>query len=137
MISGMGLTQSQRWANKSPAYQHCVDVYEKATGHDGPRSRRSEDDRNGQEPPRPDQGRARRRAANLYMFKDIAEKVGPNLTAKNWQKAVNSYGTIDLAPDKYRVAVQRQVRRARTTSSSSRTTRASAKAGLTGSRSPR
>ena len=32
MISGTGLTQSERWANKSPLLQQCVDIYEKATG---------------------------------------------------------------------------------------------------------
>ena len=32
MISGTGLTQSERWANKSPILQQCVDIYEKATG---------------------------------------------------------------------------------------------------------
>ena len=38
---------------------------------------------------------------DLTMFKAIAEKVGPNLTSKNWQKAVDSFGTIDLPSDKY------------------------------------
>ena len=32
------------------------------------------------------------------MFKTIAEKVGTDLTNKNWQKAVDSYGKIDLVP---------------------------------------
>ena len=32
------------------------------------------------------------------MFKTIAEKVGPDLTIKNWQKTVNSFGKIDLVP---------------------------------------
>ena len=30
------------------------------------------------------------------MFKTIAEKVGPDLTVKNWQKTVNSMGPIEL-----------------------------------------
>ena len=34
----------------------------------------------------------------LFMFKTIAEKVGPDLTIKNWQKTVNSFGKIDLVP---------------------------------------
>ena len=36
MISGTGLTQSERWANKSPILQQCVDIYEKATGETVP-----------------------------------------------------------------------------------------------------
>jgi hypothetical protein len=36
----------------------------------------------------------------LMMFKTIAEKVGPDLTIKNWQKTVNSFGKIDLVPTK-------------------------------------
>ena len=42
MISGTGLTQSERWANKSPILQQCVDIYEKATGETvpGPDERR-------------------------------------------------------------------------------------------------
>ena len=44
MISGTGLTQSERWANKSPILQQCVDIYEKATGDQGARSRRAQDD---------------------------------------------------------------------------------------------
>jgi len=35
------------------------------------------------------------------MFKEIAEKVGPNLTAKNWQKTVDSFGPIDLPPNQF------------------------------------
>jgi hypothetical protein len=30
------------------------------------------------------------------MFRTIAEKVGPKLTVKNWQQAVDSFGPIDL-----------------------------------------
>ena len=36
MLSGTGLTQSERWANKSPLLQQCVDIYEKATGETVP-----------------------------------------------------------------------------------------------------
>ena len=38
---------------------------------------------------------------DLMMFKAIAEKVGPNLTTKNWQKTVDSFGTIDLPPNQF------------------------------------
>ena len=47
------------------------------------------------------------------MFKTIAEKVGPNLTIKNWQKTVNKFGKIDLRARQVRVALQGQVRRRR------------------------
>ena len=74
MISGTGLTQSERWANKSPLLQQCVDIYEKATGTTVP----GPDER---------EGRQRRQAVKtdqavtdfcgeLFMFQDIAEKVG-------------------------------------------------------------
>ena len=35
------------------------------------------------------------------MFKAIADKVGPNLTTKNWQKTVNSFGKIELPPNQF------------------------------------
>ena len=38
---------------------------------------------------------------DLMMFKQIAEKVGKNLTTKNWQKTVDSYGKIDLPPNQF------------------------------------
>ena len=99
MISATGLTPSQRWANKSPILQQCVDIYEKATGTTvpGPDARKKTSD-----------GRTINTdqaltdaCGDLMMFKEIAEKVGPNLTTKNWQKTVNSFGSIDLPPDKF------------------------------------
>jgi hypothetical protein len=33
------------------------------------------------------------------MFRDIADKVGPDLTVKNWQKTVDNFGPITVAPD--------------------------------------
>ena len=34
--------------------------------------------------------------SELFMFRTIAEKVGPNLTTANWQKTVDRFGPIDL-----------------------------------------
>jgi ABC-type branched-subunit amino acid transport system substrate-binding protein len=99
MISGTGLTQSERWANKSPILQQCVDIYEKATGTKvpGPDERaKTSDGKN----INLDQA-VTDACGDLMMFKEIAEKVGKNLTVKNWQKTVNSFGKIDLPPDKF------------------------------------
>jgi ABC-type branched-subunit amino acid transport system substrate-binding protein len=99
MISGTGLTQSERWANKSPILQQCVDIYEKATGTKvpGPDERKTTSD--GKQI-NTDQA-VTDACGDLFMFKAIAEKVGPNLTVKNWQKTVDSFGPIDLPPDKF------------------------------------
>jgi branched-chain amino acid transport system substrate-binding protein len=99
MISGTGLTQSERWANKSPILQQCVDIYEKATGTTvpGPDERATTSD--GKQI-NTDQA-VTDACGDLFMFKAIAEKVGPNLTVKNWQKTVDSFGKIDLPPDKF------------------------------------
>ena len=35
------------------------------------------------------------------MFRDIAKKVGPDLTTANWQKTVDKLGPIALVPDKF------------------------------------
>ncbi len=97
MISGTGLTQSERWANKSPVLQKCVDVYEKATGTKvpGPNERKTTSD--GKQI-NTDQS-VTDACGDLVMFKTIAERVGKDLTVKNWQKTVDSFGKIDLPPD--------------------------------------
>jgi len=99
MISGTGLTQSERWANKSPILQQCVDIYEKATGTTvpGPDERATTSDG---KTINTDQS-VTDACGDLFMFKAIAEKVGKNLTVKNWQKTVDSFGKIDLPPDKF------------------------------------
>jgi ABC-type branched-subunit amino acid transport system substrate-binding protein len=99
ILSGMGETQTQRWDKKSPQYQHCVDVYEKATKTTVPGPNERKLNSAGKQI-NTDQA-ILDACSDLYMFKTIAEKAGPNLTAKTWQNAVNSYGTIDLAPDKF------------------------------------
>ena len=98
MISGTGLTQSERWNNKSPILQQCVDIYEKATGNTvpGPDERATTSDGKSINT---DQA-VTDACGDLFMFKEIAEKVGPNLTVKNWQKTVDTFGKIDLPPDK-------------------------------------
>jgi ABC-type branched-subunit amino acid transport system substrate-binding protein len=99
MITATGLTPSERWANKNPTLQHCVDVYEKATGTTipGPNQRKTTASGKTLET---DQA-VTDACGDLTMFKEIAEKVGPNLTVKNWQKTVDSFGAIDLPPDKF------------------------------------
>ena len=99
MISGSGITPSQRWANKNPALQHCVDVYEKATGEKvpGPDNRKTTPEGKSLNT---DQALTDA-CGDLTMFKAIAEKVGPNLTTKNWQKTVSSFGKLDLPPNQF------------------------------------
>jgi ABC-type branched-subunit amino acid transport system substrate-binding protein len=93
-----GETDSERWANKGPLLQQCVDIYEKATGT---------------KVPGPDESATSSKGktiqldiavtdfcGELFMFRDIAKKVGPNLTTQNWQKTVNSFGKINLVPTK-------------------------------------
>ena len=99
MISGTGLTQSERWANKSPILQQCVDIYEKATGETVPGPDEREVSSAGKQI-NTDQA-VTDACGDLMMFKAIAEKVGKNLTVKNWQKTVNSFGSIDLPPNKF------------------------------------
>ena len=87
-----------RWARNSPKLKHCRDVYEQKTGTKiiGP----------AEIEPGPDGKRVEIYVAivdfcgELYMFKDIAEKVGPNLTNDAWVSAVNNFGTIDLVSAK-------------------------------------
>jgi ABC-type branched-subunit amino acid transport system substrate-binding protein len=96
MLATTGATASERWANKSPALQQCVDIYQKATGTTVPGP--DQETTNGK-------GKAVELdiavtdfCGELMMFKTIAEKVGPDLTIKNWQKTVNSFGKITLVP---------------------------------------
>jgi ABC-type branched-subunit amino acid transport system substrate-binding protein len=99
MISGMGITQSQRWANKNPGLQKCVDIYEKATGTTVPGPDERKVNSAGKQI-NTDQA-VTDACGDLMMFKAIADKVGPNLTTKNWQKTVNSFGKIELPPNQF------------------------------------
>ncbi len=99
LLSGTGLTPTERWANKSPLLQQCVDVYEKATGTTVP----GPDDRkvNGDGKQVYTDQAVTDACGELFMFRDIAKKVGPNLTTANWQKTVDKLGPIALVPDKF------------------------------------
>jgi len=96
ILSTTGETASERWANKSPLLQKCVDIYQKATNTTVPAP--------GTEPKNA-KGKTIELATavtdfcgELFMFKTIADKVGPNLTIKNWQNTVNKFGKIQLVP---------------------------------------
>jgi ABC-type branched-subunit amino acid transport system substrate-binding protein len=99
MLSGTGLTPTERWATKSPLLQQCVDIYQKASGTTVPGPDDEKVDSNGK--------KVQTDVAvvdfcgELFMFRDIAEKVGPDLTVANWQKTVNPLGPIAIVPDKY------------------------------------
>jgi ABC-type branched-subunit amino acid transport system substrate-binding protein len=99
LISGTGLTPTERWANKGPLLQTCVDVYQKATGTTVPGPDQRKTDSNGKSV-YTDQA-VTDFCGELFMFRDIAKKVGPNLTVANWQKTVDKLGPIALVPDKF------------------------------------
>ena len=100
MISGTGLTQSERWANKSPILQQCVDIYEKATGETVPGPDERDGDRRRQAGQhRPGGDRRVRRPDDVQGTSP--RRSGQNLTTKNWQKTVDSFGTIDLPPNQF------------------------------------
>ncbi len=96
MLSTTGKTGAERWANKSPLLQQCVNIYEKATGTKVPGP--DEETKNSAGKPIELDIAVTDFCGELMMFKTIAEKVGPDLTIKNWQKTVNSFGKIDLVP---------------------------------------
>jgi len=99
LLTGTGLTQSERWANKGPLLQQCVDIYQKATGTTIPSPDHRKVDSDGKQV-YTDQA-VTDFCGELFMFRDIAKRVGPNLTTANWQKTVNTFGPIALVPDKY------------------------------------
>ncbi len=94
MISTTGLTFSERWADKSPLLQKCVDIYEKASGKKVPGPENEVIDSDGKKVQT--DVSVMDFCGELLMFRTIAEKVGPNLTVKNWQKTVDDFGPIDL-----------------------------------------
>lgn len=94
MLSVLGVTASERWEKKNPLLQRCVDIYEKASGTKvpGPTEEKVVDGKKVQI-----DVAVTDFCTELFMFKTIAEKVGPNLTTANWQKTVDRFGPIDLA----------------------------------------
>ena len=86
----------ERWANKNALLQQCVDIYEEATGTTVPAPDQSEVNSKGKTVEL--SIAVTDFCGELFMFRDIAEKVGPNLTIKNWQKTVTSSAPIDLVP---------------------------------------
>jgi len=94
MISTTGLTFSERWADKSPLLQKCVDIYEKASGKKVPGPEAEVTNADGKKVQT--DVAVMDFCGELFMFRTIAEKVGPNLTIKNWQKTVDDFGAIDL-----------------------------------------
>jgi hypothetical protein len=95
MLTVTGETDSEHWKHKGKILQQCVDIYEKASGTTvlGP----------DEVQPGPDGKTEEIYVAvqdycnELFMFRTIAEKVGPNLNNTNWTKVVDGFGKIDLA----------------------------------------
>jgi ABC-type branched-subunit amino acid transport system substrate-binding protein len=96
MIASTGITASERWKNKTPQLQQCVDIYEDATGTTVPGPDEQEVNSSGKKVQL--DVAVTDFCGELFMFRDIAEKVGPNLTVKNWQKTVDKLGPIELVP---------------------------------------
>jgi hypothetical protein len=99
LLNSTGLTPSQRWANKGALLKQCVDIYEKATSTTVPGPDQRKVDSSGKSV-YTDQA-VTDFCGELFMFRDIATKVGPDLTAANWKKTVDKFGPIALVPDKF------------------------------------
>jgi hypothetical protein len=97
ILTATGLTQSERWANKNPLLQQCVDIYQKATGETIPAPDSEKVDSSGKKVQL--DVAVTDVCGELFMFRDIARKVGSNLTPKTWQKTVDSFGPIQLVPN--------------------------------------
>ena len=94
MLGIIGETSSEQWGKPSPQLQQCIDIYEKATGKPLPGPDEAEVNAKGKTVQT--YIAVQDFCGELMMFKTIAEKVGPNLTIKNWQKAVDKFGKIAL-----------------------------------------
>ena len=117
----------ERWANKSPLLQQCVDIYQKATGTTVPGPDERKVDSDGKQV-NTDQA-VTDFCGELFMFKTIAEKVGPNLTA---QELAEDGQLVRHDRTSCPTSSRRSARAStppRTTSSWSPTTRASATTG--------
>jgi hypothetical protein len=79
--------------------QRCVKLYENATGEKVVAPNDLQPDANGNKI-RVFQG-IQDRCRELGLFKQIAEKAGPNLTNDTWIEAVNSFGEIQLVGNKF------------------------------------
>jgi hypothetical protein len=92
LLSDAGQTESEQWQN--PRLQQCVKTYETGSGQHviGPDDLR----------PGPDGKRVLVWAAvrdfcnELALFRQIAEKAGPNLTNDTWRQAADTLGEIHL-----------------------------------------
>jgi ABC-type branched-subunit amino acid transport system substrate-binding protein len=95
MIGATGETASERWNNKSPLLQDCVDTYEAASGETVVGPDDLQPDANGKT--QEIYVAVTDFCGELQMFKEIAERAGVNLTNETWQAAVDEFGAIDLA----------------------------------------
>jgi hypothetical protein len=94
LITADGENAQERWDRNPPLLKHCREVYEEGTGEKIIEPDALE--------PGPDGKRVEIYVAvqdfcgELNMFKQIAEKAGPNLTNDTWVEAVNNFGKIEL-----------------------------------------
>ncbi len=99
MLSADGQSANDRWAHQNTLLQHCIDVYQKATGETvlGPSEVKKDKDGKRIEV----YTGVTDFCGELTMFKMIAERAGGRLTNDSWIAAVNSYGPIQLVPTNY------------------------------------
>jgi ABC-type branched-subunit amino acid transport system substrate-binding protein len=97
MLAAQGLSDAEQFA--TDAVQKCVKVYETASGEKvvGPADLKPNADGNLIKVYEGIQDRCR----ELGLFKQIAEKAGPNLTNDTWLAAVNGFGEIQLVGNKF------------------------------------
>jgi len=94
LVGVFGITDQERWADKRSPLRRCVATYEQATGK---RVRPPDDPARSASGKRIDLVQSIGDfCGELTMFRAIAERVGPDLTIANWQKAVDRFGPIDL-----------------------------------------
>jgi ABC-type branched-subunit amino acid transport system substrate-binding protein len=97
MLVAQGLSDAEQFA--TDPVQKCVKVYEAATGETviGPADLKPDASGNLIKVYEGIQDRCR----ELSLFKQIAEKAGPNLTNDTWINAVNNFGEIQLVGNKF------------------------------------
>ena len=97
MLVPNGLTDDEQFA--TPLVQKCVAAYEKATGEKVIAPKDLQPDAQGNKIAV--YAGVQDRCRELNLFKQIAEKAGPNLTNDTWIAAVNSFGEIQLAGNQF------------------------------------
>jgi Periplasmic binding protein len=97
LLAAQGLSDEEQF--ETPEVQRCIGVYEKATGDKviAPKDLKPDAQGNLIKVYEGVQALCR----DLTIFKQVAEKAGPNLTNDTWVQAVNSFGEILVLGNKF------------------------------------